>query len=113
MSAPWARDGEPDLACALVLVRREAVGEYIHPSAAYHTYWVIQARERFLDHHEVARLLRLIDEKIACELRSSAKNMESCSNLDEAAALRDCANMLDGTTSRWPRMGETSGAVAP
>jgi hypothetical protein len=26
MSAPWARDGEPDLACALVLVRREAVG---------------------------------------------------------------------------------------
>ena len=26
MSAPWARDGEPDLACALVLVGREALG---------------------------------------------------------------------------------------
>ena len=26
MSAPWARDGEPDLACALALVRREALG---------------------------------------------------------------------------------------
>jgi len=88
--------------------------EYMHPSAAYQIqYWIIQAREHFLDHHEVARLLRLIDEKIARELRFSAKNMESCSNLDEAAALRDCANMLDGTTSRWPRMGETSGAVAP
>jgi hypothetical protein len=26
MSAPWARDGEPDLACALALVGREALG---------------------------------------------------------------------------------------
>jgi hypothetical protein len=26
MSAPWARDGEPDLACALTLVGREALG---------------------------------------------------------------------------------------
>jgi hypothetical protein len=26
MSAPWARDGEPDLACALALVGREASG---------------------------------------------------------------------------------------
>ena len=26
MSAPWARDGKPDLACALALVGREALG---------------------------------------------------------------------------------------
>jgi hypothetical protein len=26
MSAPWARDGEPDLACAFALVGREALG---------------------------------------------------------------------------------------
>ena len=26
MSAPWARDGEPELACALALVGREALG---------------------------------------------------------------------------------------
>ena len=26
MSAPWARDGEPDLACALAVVGREALG---------------------------------------------------------------------------------------
>ena len=26
MSAPWARDGEPDLACALALVGRKALG---------------------------------------------------------------------------------------
>ena len=26
MSAPWARDGEPDLACALALLGRDALG---------------------------------------------------------------------------------------
>ena len=38
MSAPWARDGEPDLACALALVGREALGANRGGRAHSHRY---------------------------------------------------------------------------